>query len=197
MVKLIAAAFTLVIITMIASCQPAAPQPAPAPAPTAPAATLVAWAADGVISPQEYPSRKAYGNWEINWRSEANDVFIGIRAKTSGWVALGVQPASGMDRADFIIGWVADGKTTLDDQFGQGLNHQPDSRLGGTNDITIFAGGEKDGYTVIEFRRALDTGDRFDVPLKKGTNKILWSFGTGDDITRQHAERGYGEISID
>jgi hypothetical protein len=50
---------------------------------------------------------------------------------------------------------------------------------------------------VIEFRRALDTGDRFDVPLKKGTNKILWSFGTGDDITRQHAERGYGEISID
>ena len=74
--------------------------------------------------------------------------------------------------------------------------HPQDTELGGTNDILEFAGKEEDGYTTIEFKRKLDTGDKYDNPLVKGKNQILWSYGPDDTATSKHVNRGYGEISL-
>jgi hypothetical protein len=79
------------------------------------------------------------------------------------------------------------------DDFG---SHPPDTELGGTFDITSFGGKEADGYTTIEFKRALDTGDRYDNRLSIGGNKIIWSYGPADGLTQKHISRGYGEITI-
>ena len=63
--------------------------------------------------------------------------------------------------------------------------------------ISLSTGGnETDGFTTIEFKRALVTGDKYDNPLAAGTNKIIWSYGAGDRIARKHTTKDYGEIDL-
>jgi hypothetical protein len=56
---------------------------------------------------------------------------------------------------------------------------------------------EKNGYTTIEFKRALTTNDDYDNLLKIGSNTIIWAYGTSDDLNIQHSTRGYGAIIVD
>ncbi|MEI7616301.1 MAG: PQQ-binding-like beta-propeller repeat protein, partial [Actinomycetota bacterium] len=131
--------------------------------------------ADGVISDGEYTGKQTYdnGNYEISWFSDEKDMIIGVKAKTKGFIAMAVQPNKTMKDADIIIGYVKDGKVNADDEFSTGNfgPHSPDIDLGGKNDITIFGGKEDGEYTVIEFKRSLDTKDKYDNSLKPGSNQ--------------------------
>jgi hypothetical protein len=105
-----------------------------------------------------------------------------------------------MQNADIIFGVVTDGQASVYDMFSTGIwgPHPEDTELGGSSDISVFGGSETDGYTVIEFQRALDTGDAdYDHTLVPGDNSIIWAFGTGDSLTIQHSTRGSGSITID
>lgn len=184
---------------------PPTPTPAPPGHPSAPPASppelpapTTEWPADGVIATGEYTGVKSYGDYEINWAGDATYICIGLKAKTTGWVALGIQPASTMKDADIVLGFVKDGKTTVFDQFSTGSYgpHSLDTELGGNNDILEFGGKEVGGYITIEFKRALDTGDKYDHPLLKGVNQIIWSYGSDDQSTIKHVNRGYGELDL-
>ncbi len=155
------------------------------------------WIADGTISSGEYAWTGIYGDWEINWRTDDQYIYAGIKVKTIGWIGLGIKPDSKMENADIILGFVKDGQTTIYDMFSTGREgpHPLDTQLGGTDDILEFGGDELDGYTTIEFKRALNTGDTYDKPLSAGVNKIIWSYGAADDST-QHAEEGHGELQL-
>jgi PKD repeat protein len=158
----------------------------------------VEWLPDGVIDAGEYTKTNAYGDYEIYWRSDGEYIYIGMKAKTSGWVALGIQPGSRMKDADMVFGFVKGGQATVYDLFSTGDfgPHPPDTELGGTADIAEYGGKEQDGYTIIEFKRDLNTGDDYDNPLSSGVNKIIWAYGASDDLTLQHSTRGYGEIDL-
>ena len=156
--------------------------------------------ADGVISDGEYTGKQTYdnGNYEISWYSDEKDMIIGVKAKTKGFIAMAVQPNKAMKDADIIIGYVKDGKVSIDDEFSTGNfgPHSPDVDLGGKNDITVFGGKEDGEYTVIEFKRSLDTKDKYDNSLKPGSNQILWAYGEADDFSLKHSSRGYGNIDF-
>ena len=156
------------------------------------------WIADGVLGDTEYLSEMSYGNYEIRWLSDDQYIYIGIRAKTTGWVAVGVKPTSAMKDADMVIGFIKDGLTTVSDQFSTGIYgpHSPDTDLGGANNILDFDGKEEDGYTTIEFKRALSTGDEYDNEFNNGKNEIIWSYGSSDEKGQRHIVRGYGEINL-
>jgi hypothetical protein len=156
------------------------------------------WTADGVISSGEYTNTKTYDDFRLNWKIDEKYIYIGLNVKTSGWVALGIQPGSGMKNADMVLGFVSNDKATCYDQFSTGDfgPHPPDTELGGTDDILEFGGKEIVGYTIIEFKRALDTGDRYDHPLLKGVNKIIWAYGSDDQTGVKHSSRGYGELDL-
>ena len=180
-----------------------APSPTPPPAPSpqpppAPAPSTGKWVADGVISAGEYTGSKTFADYELRWASDNTNVYIAMKAKTSGWVAVAVQPGSRMKDADMVFGFVKDGKATVYDLFSTGDfgPHPADTELGGINNITEFGGKEEGGFTIIEFKRALDTGDRNDKPLAKGVNKIIWAYGSDDSLTLKHSTRGYGEIEL-
>ena len=168
------------------------------PATAVPEEEEVEWAADGVLEDIEYLGEMSYGNYEIRWLSDDQYIYIGIRAKTSGWVAVGIKPTSAMKDADMIFGFVKDGVIAVSDQFSTGTYgpHFPDSELGGTDDILDFDGKEEGGYTTIEFKRRLSTGDEYDNDFTKGTINIIWAYGPDDDLEKKHAIRGDGEISI-
>ena len=166
--------------------------------PTLPASQPVKWSADGVITDGEYIKTKAFGDYEIYWTSDEQYIYIGMKAKTGGWLAVGMQPGITMKDADMVLGFVRDGKTTVSDHFSTGSYgpHSPDTELGGTDDILEFGGREADSYTVMEFKRLLNTGDKYDLPVSRGINKIIWSYGLDDQSERKHVSRGYGEIDL-
>lgn len=172
------------------------PSPAPEPDPTPEPERL--WLADGIIGADEYPSHASYGDFEIFWDSDDQYVYIGLRAKTDGFVAVGIQPGSRMKNADMVFGFVSDGETTVLDMFSTGDfgPHPPDTDLGGSDDILDYGGGEEEGFTTIEFQRALDTGDEYDLPLSEGTHQIIWGYGRNDSVSMRHSSRGYGEIEL-
>lgn len=156
------------------------------------------WLADGVIDVDEYLGEMAYGNFEIHWRSDEQNIYIGMKAKTSGWVSVAIQPGSRMKNADMVLGLVKNGETTVLDLFSTGDfgPHSPDDELGGTQNILEYGGSEDGEFTTIEFKRALNTGDEYDTAVLFGQNKIIWAYGLSDDITQKHSTRGYGEITL-
>jgi hypothetical protein len=159
--------------------------------------TPVNWSADGVVTPGEYPDMIDNGTYKLYWTSTANTIRIGIEASTEGWVAIGLQPGQRMKDADMILGMVVDGQAMVLDSYSSGDfgPHKSDSEFGGTDDIVAFAGSESGGTTTIEFERALDTGDSYDIALERGQKMpVIWAYGSSDDEGMRHSTRGYGEI---
>jgi hypothetical protein len=180
---------------------PAPPSGTPQEQPPAPVVTpgsIIKWAPDGVISADEYQQSKTYGDFSISWSNDNQYLYTGIKAKTAGWVAVGFGVETLMKNADIIMGFVKDGNLTIADTFSTGDfgPHPPDTQLGGTDDILASAGKADNGYTTVEFKRKLDTGDKFDKPLSKGVNKIIWAYANEPVLTIKHSSRGPGEIEL-
>ena len=183
---------------VLSACAEPEPAPTPTPAPT-PAPPLVEeWSADGIIKAGEYYGAENYGDFEIHWRSDEQNIYIGMKAKTNGWVAVAFQPGSRMKNADMVLGLVKSGETTVLDLFSTGDfgPHPPDDELGGAHNILEFGGSEDSEFTIVEFKRALNTGDDYDLAVSSGENKIIWSYGSSDDMAQKHTKRGYGVITL-
>ncbi len=201
---LLVASLVAAVLTLLACYATPAPATAPQSTPdaAAPAQTTVPepvpFKADGIITPGEYPNTQTYDDYQIYWNNDDSNVYIAMKAKATGFVAVGIQPGFAMNDADIILGFVKDGQAQVFDLYSTGNfgPHPQDTELGGTNDI-IMSGGTEDGqYTIIEFKRALKTGDKYDLELVKGTNKIIWAYGPNKDLNIKHSNRGYGQIEI-
>ena len=202
-------AVSLLILSMLIlsaagvfACAESTPTPASTPSVTStpePTSPLTEeWSADGIIKAGEYQGFNTYNDYEIYWRSDEQYVYIGLKANTNGWVAVAIQPGSKMKDADMLLGFVEDDETTVQDLFSTGNfgPHLPDTELGGMDNILESGGKEENGFTTIEFKRALDTGDDYDIPLSEGINRIIWAFGSNDNPALKHSTRGYGEIEL-
>jgi len=204
-------ALILMLALGLAGCQAPAQQPRSASSPPVPAPAVstqpadqpaatgnVTWVADGVITPGEYRSNKSFDAYDLWWTADDQYVYVGMKAKTPGWVAVGFDPESKMLHADIIMGYVKDGNLSIADQYstGQFGPHPPDTQQGGTDDILASGGKSDGGYITVEFKRKLDTGDKFDKPLHKGTNKIIWAYGNDPQFTIKHVARGPAEIDL-
>jgi len=156
------------------------------------------WSSDGIIKVREYRGSNNYGDYTIHWRSDEQYIYIGMNAKTNGWIAMAVQPGSRMKDADMIFGFVKEGKVEVYDLYSTGNfgPHSLDTELGGADNILEYSGKEEGGFTTIEFKRPLNTDDEFDIPISKGINKIIWAYGSSDSLTVKHSTRGYGEINL-
>ncbi len=123
-------------------------------------------------------------------------ISVGIKAKTSGWVAIAIGSPHG--HSDVWIGYVSAGQVTLLDTHDASESgaHPLDTANGGTNDLTNITGSETSGVTTIEFKRKLDTGDKYDIPLVTGSNVITWAIGPSDDINAEHSVVGLATFEI-
>lgn len=182
----------------------ASPLPTPEgaePTSTAEASAGSIWTADGIISEGEYGSQADFGDIRIWWGNDESSLYLAMEGDTTGWVSVGINPQQGMQGADFLFGFVADGEARLWDAWGTaptGPNHPPDEDLGGTDDITDFAGVEEDGITRFELRVPLDSGDAYDHSLQPGqTYPVIVAIGPQDDFNAYHSRYDQGEISID
>ncbi len=163
------------------------------------------WKADGIVGESEYSrsmllqssSRQGYsgGEMEISWKNDQEYLYLGLNGSTEGWLAIGFEPQEWMKNADIILASVQGGKATVLDEYCTG-NYGPhieDTLLGGTNDIAEFGGSKGAGRTVIELKRKLNTGDKFDKAFSPGQAiSIIWALSQNSDISLKH-NVAYGE----
>ncbi|MFX1255706.1 MAG: DOMON domain-containing protein [Promethearchaeota archaeon] len=151
---------------------------------------------DGIITDGEYQFNATLGNgnFTLYWRTVADEIYVGMVGKTTGWVSLGISPTFMMENADMIMGFVtATGNVEILDAYATGPTgpHPRDVDLGGTADISEYNGTEASSLTTIEFKRQLVTNDDYDKPFPSGTTiKIIWGLGSGDDFNMPHVKRG-------
>jgi hypothetical protein len=162
------------------------------------------WQPDGIVGVNEYshslklysPARQGYtgGVMTISWKIDDEYLYMALNGSTRGWLAIGFEPTEWMRDADMVLG-VVDGNARVLDEYSTG-NYGPhieDTLLGGTDDILEYGGKSYGTHTVAEFRRRLDTGDRFDKVLRLGKDvSIIWAMSDSMDPTVKH-NIAYGE----
>ncbi|CAF3465404.1 unnamed protein product [Rotaria socialis] len=133
--------------------------------------------------------------WTVN--NAAQEITFELHMKTIGWIALGISPAGGMKGADIAVGWVdSSGKAHIQDRFA--FDKQKPVMDNTTQDWFLLKGQEQNGWTAIQFKRYFDSCDPMDVPIKLGTNILIFAYGLDDidpcqakvDITYHDDRRG-------
>ncbi|CAF4494608.1 unnamed protein product [Rotaria sp. Silwood2] len=109
----------------------------------------------------------------------------------------------GMRGADIDVGWVDQaGNVHLQDIYA--FNRSRPIIDNTTTDWFHLQGCEQNGWTSIQFKRLLDTCDSMDVPIKSGTNILIFAYGLVDpdlsqpdgDISYHHTRRGTRMIPL-
>jgi len=123
-----------------------------------------------------------------------------MEGDTSGWVAIGINPERGMQGANYILGFVANGEASIWDAYGTapaGANHPPDEDLGGTDDIVAAAGVEDGSVTRFEVKIPMNSGDDYDQALTPGeTYPLIIAIGDADDFNAYHRRYDRGELAL-
>lgn len=157
------------------------------------------WKPDGIVGENEYsrsivlssPPKQGYsgGEMEIFWKNDAENLYMALRSRTEGWLSVGFEPLEWMKDADTVMGFVEDGSVRVLDEYCTGNYgpHVEDTTLGGTDDILASGGSREGGYTVVEFQRKLNTGDRFDNAFSPGQSiSAIWAVADSNDHDLKH-----------
>lgn len=135
------------------------------------------------------------------WRNDNTHLYLAAEAKAEGWIGVGLAPDNRMQGANYIIASMAGGQPKIFDAWGlapTGATHPQDTEQGGKNDIVAYSVVRKDGVTRFEAQIPLNSGDKYDKPLKPGdTVKIIVAYGASDDYNARHPFRATGEIVLD
>ena len=168
------------------------------------------WKADGVVGESEYsrsmhlqcPARQGYsgGDMELSWRNDGDYLYLALNGSTNGWLAIGFEPLEWMKDADIIMASVDGGRAVVLDEYCTGNYgpHVEDTMLGGTKDIEESGGRESGGRTIVEIKRRLDTGDKFDKVFSPGQSiSMIWALSSSQDMNLKHnAAFGEGIITL-
>ena len=150
-------------------------------------------AIDGRITEGEYASHyqaRRIG-MEVHWTIEGDSIYFGLKVPATGWLAIGWDPSGPiMEGEDILIGYIRGKELFLQDYFANSsVTHANDVSLGGRDDVLEASGSEDRQYTTIEFRRRLDTGDRFDRPITPGAHTVQLAYAPSDDFVTYHGEK--------
>lgn len=145
---------------------------------------------DGRVEPGEYRFGWVDQNSGLDFRwSIAGDRLIGaISTPDTGWVAVGFGGDGPlMNGADIALGFVDARGAHLRDHFANSpTSHEPDTALGGSNDILAGAGLETAAGTTIEFERPLAAHDSTDRSIESGQTHVIVASSGSDDPSAYH-----------
>lgn len=168
----------------------------------APAGSASTPTVDGVIDPGEYAFNQSFQDdlFHLLWTVEGDTIHLAIEARTTGWIALGLEPTVLMQDADMIIGWwnsSADFQVVDAYSTGQTGPHPPDTEISGSYDILTWLASQSGGWTRVELTRKLDTGDVRDHAIRTdGTMRVMWAVSDSREYEAKHAQRGTAEVNF-
>jgi len=131
--------------------------------------------------------------YTLGWKIHDNLIDVRVSYATNGWVGVGFGKTGTMEGSHIIIGFVLDGKATVEDHFGYGHAHGPESKAGGKDSLTARSGTFAGGKTTLTFTLPLNTGNPKDPVLVGGeTYKVILANGGEDaqDLETYHGRTG-------
>lgn len=145
---------------------------------------------DGRVTKSEYSLSIDIKDGKIFLSRNNNNLFAAIKAKTSGWVAMGFNSLK-MNNADIIIGYVDSHNKIIKTQKGAGRKHK-DSYIPYLLKSAIH---EKDGSTTLEVE--LKIGNNVNaLPINNETFNMITAYGSKDDLKSYHRFRKVITINI-
>jgi hypothetical protein len=134
------------------------------------------------------------------WTLQSGSIDIKLSASTAGWVGIGFNPemTEDMKDANFIIGYVKNGKAEAFDHYGimEG-KHKDDEKIGGKTDFSNLSGSEANGITELAFSMPLDSSDPMDTALSPdGESSVLLAYGRSDSIVLKHRFRAIVRVNL-
>ncbi len=119
----------------------------------------------------------------FSWTIDGDNLAGKMTAETDGWVGVGFNPTKKMQDANYVLGYVKDGEVKVVDEFGTtATGHKNDTKIGGTENVTVVGGSEEGGITTIEFIIPLNSGDEKDGKIEiDGDTVVLLAYGAGRD----------------
>ncbi len=127
-------------------------------------------------------------------------LILTLSAKTTGWVAIAIEPEEGMEKGDIQLGWVDDalGIAMGNDCFGTSPDQfESDMVLGGEQNMLILSGAQDKNHTKICFSFDLDSGDKYDKALVRGKAYKFRLYGAdSDSLKAKPTLKAEGEITI-
>ena len=139
------------------------------------------------------------GQMRFSWEIKGDTLEATMTAPTTSWVGVGFNPSRAMKDANYVLGYVKDGKPKVTDHFGKGLRqHAKDTKLGGKTNVTLISGEETATGTTITFAIPLDSGDAKDTKLDPAKPTVLlMAYGSGRDTFRsKHSWRGQVRVNL-
>jgi len=151
----------------------------------------------------QYPDLSNYISLDvsgINFRYSltADSMHCYLKAETTGWIGLGLNPINQMEEANFLIGFVnSDGTQIRDDWGNSATSHVSDISLGGSSDIFNRLGKEEAGFTELYFSIPLISGDGYDQEIATGNNyPIILASGNEDNFDSIHSVIGAAVLDL-
>lgn len=122
----------------------------------------------------------------LHWNFTKTELIGEIHVMTHGWIGFGITPNGGMDGSDVFVAWIqSNGQVHFTDRHIKIRSVIVDSK----QDWQLLNCFRKDNYTIIKFKRNIDTCDPTeDLIIEEGTPKVIYAWSTqtpsiGSDIS--------------
>ncbi|WP_159084490.1 DOMON domain-containing protein [Dongshaea marina] len=140
---------------------------------------------------QQQPGQINYNNVTVNWKATDQRIHFDLRAKTTGWIAIGLEPSFYMKNAKFVIGYFdpKTGKPVLSTEYGNGYTSH--AKVAADQLLSDIKGSQKEGWTELSFSLPLSSAiANFNYSIKPGEKyKFLVAYGANGakDLNSYHA----------
>jgi hypothetical protein len=153
---------------------------------------------EGVVYAGEYRNAlyDAQTGMSLFWQNDATNLYVGLISPGTGWLGVGFSHRAGKQGSNIILGAVADGAVTIQDNYGVTRElHMPDRN----SSILAYGGSEEAGQTTLEFVIPLASGDAQDTALAPGeaVQVILAYQATWDSFGIEHTSYSMTQITLD
>jgi hypothetical protein len=153
---------------------------------------------DGLIYANEYRNSlyELTTGMSLFWQNDATSLYVGLVSPGTGWAGVGFSGRSGKPGSNIILGAVANGTVTIQDNYGVTKELHLADR---TSSLLAIGGSEMGGETTLEFVIPLASGDAQDVTLAPGqTVAVILAYqATQDSFTAQHTRYSQLQITLD
>uniref|UniRef100_A0A672I0U6 Monooxygenase, DBH-like 1, like n=1 Tax=Salarias fasciatus TaxID=181472 RepID=A0A672I0U6_SALFA len=121
------------------------------------------------------------------------NITFQLVVNSTGWVGFGLSPNGGMQGSDIVIGGLGSDGSYFTDRHATG-NSMP--LVDEHQDYTLLYMTEDEGQTSMTFQRSIQACDEDDFHITAQPVKVIYAYGTTDEIKNHGSRRGTKEINL-
>ncbi|XP_060948028.1 DBH-like monooxygenase protein 2 homolog [Limanda limanda] len=130
---------------------------------------------------------------EWGFDEQQGDITFKLTVNTTGWVGLGFSPSGTMVGADMVLGGVGPNGIYFTDRHATGKTMPLEDTQ---QSYTLLSLTESEGLTIMKFSRALQTCDAQDFHITDKPIKLIFAYGTTDEVRYHSSRRGTKEVNL-